>query len=358
MILPPPSKHTSILIVGGGLTGLALADMLVTAGRDVRVIEARNRLGGRILTKEIDGAAFDMGPAWIWPGQPRIAALAERLGLTIFEQHSKGRLVFQAADGSIRRDLDMAPMAGSLRIAGGLQGLVDGLAARIGPDRIQTGRRLTGIAASGQQIAAELADGDRLLADQVVLAAPPRLLEASFDFTPHLPTQAKATMRAIPTWMAGHAKVMAVYDRPFWREAGLNGDAISHLGPLAEIHDASSADGSLGALFGFVGVPAAQRVDQQALLTAAAQQLGALFGPEAAAPRALHLEDWARDQLTATEDDKTPPASHPDYRPLPSLQGLWGGRLHITSSELAPAFGGFIEGALEAAAATASALTN
>ncbi len=38
--------------------------------------------------------------------------------------------------------------------------------------------------------------------------------------------------------MAGHAKVVALYERPFWREQGLSGDAISHCGTLAEIHDA------------------------------------------------------------------------------------------------------------------------
>lgn len=349
--MPNLTAHTDILIVGAGLTGLAIADALIRAGRNVLVIEGRNRIGGRILTAAVAGAAFDLGPAWFWPGQPRIAALAQRLGLQVFEQFSEGRLVFEGADGAVRRDLNMAPMAGSLRLAGGLSGLTAGLAAEIGGQNIRTGHRLTAISPTNGVITAKIDAGKPMIitADQVILAAPPRLLEASFDFTPHLPAAAKQEMRATPTWMAGHAKIIAIYPRPFWRDAGLNGDAMSHRGPMAEIHDASPADGKVGALFGFVGVPAAGRQDKDHLLAAAKAQLASLFGPEALYPTEIILQDWTGEDLTATKDDEIPPTSHPAYGPISSLLNLWGGRLHIVSSETAPTFGGFIEGALEAA---------
>lgn len=351
--MPEPAPHTEILIVGAGLTGLSIADALLRAGRNVLVIEGRDRIGGRILTAKVAGAAFDLGPAWFWPGQPRVAALAQRLGLEVFEQFSDGRLVFEGADGTVRRDLDMAPMAGSLRLAGGLGGLTAGLAAAIGDGNIRTGHRLTAISSTNGKIAVEVDAGEirTITADQVILAAPPRLLEANFDFTPHLPTAARQELRATPTWMAGHAKIIAIYPSPFWRDAGLNGDAMSHRGPMAEIHDASPADGAVGALFGFVGVPAAQRQDRDQLLAAAKAQLASLFGPEALTPTEIVLQDWAKEDLTATQDDETPPTSHPAYGPIGSLSNLWGGRLHIVSSETAPTFGGFIEGALEAAEA-------
>ncbi|MEM1154111.1 MAG: hypothetical protein AAGI44_08210 [Pseudomonadota bacterium] len=47
----------------------------------------------------------------------------------------------------------------------------------------------------------------------------------------------------VPTWMAGQAKVVAVYESPFWRDSGFSGDAMSRKGPLIEIHDASPASG-------------------------------------------------------------------------------------------------------------------
>ena len=61
------------LIVGGGLSGLALAAKLQKAGQSFLVVEAAERLGGRILTKDVGDAGFDYGPAWFWPGQPRLA---------------------------------------------------------------------------------------------------------------------------------------------------------------------------------------------------------------------------------------------------------------------------------------------
>lgn len=128
--------ETEFLIVGAGITGLAIADALVSAGRNVLMIEGRERVGGRVLTDNIAGARVDLGPAWFWPGQPRIAALITDLGLQAFEQFSTGRLVFEGPDGGVRRDLNMVPMAGSLRAADGLSAVAHGMTRRIGADRI------------------------------------------------------------------------------------------------------------------------------------------------------------------------------------------------------------------------------
>ncbi|MEM7643866.1 MAG: FAD-dependent oxidoreductase [Pseudomonadota bacterium] len=354
-------RATDILIAGAGLSGLALAHACHKAGREVLVVEARERAAGRILTRRLGGAAYDLGPAWFWPGQPRVAELARRLGLEVFEQYATGHLVFQDGNGRIRRDIDMAPMAGSLRIAGGMTRLVEGLLADLPAQGALLGHRLSHLARKGDGLRArvESATGPvEIDAGTAVLALPPRI-GAGIGFDPALPDDAMAAMRNVPTWMAGHAKVIAVYDTPFWRELGLSGDAISHAGPLAEIHDASPADGSAGALFGFIGVPASARAELHAgtgdALKAASQaQLATLFGARAADPVALHLQDWAVEPETATEADRNaPPTAHPRYGLPLQLGDLWEGRLHFASSEMGESFGGFLEGALEAAEATA-----
>ena len=51
-------------------------------------------------------------------------------------------------------------------------------------------------------------------------AVPPRLLEASVAFEPDIDPAARRRWRETPTWMAPHAKFFALYDRPFWRDAG------------------------------------------------------------------------------------------------------------------------------------------
>ncbi|MGB2941593.1 MAG: FAD-dependent oxidoreductase [Candidatus Macondimonas sp.] len=52
------------LIIGGGLSGLALAAQLAAQGRDFLLVEARDRLGGRILTRREGAAHYDLGPTW------------------------------------------------------------------------------------------------------------------------------------------------------------------------------------------------------------------------------------------------------------------------------------------------------
>jgi monoamine oxidase len=175
------------------------------------------------------------------------------------------------------------------------------------------------------------------------------LAAANIDFKKAVPQAALEIMASVPTWMAGHAKIVAIYKRPYWREAGLSGDAMSRRGPLMEVHDASPFEGGPYALFGFVGVPANARTDAIALRHACQQQLGHLFGPKVAQPIDLILKDWAQDLLTATPRDQAPLSHHPEYYLPKALSSLCDGRLHLGSTETASQFGGYLEGALEAA---------
>ncbi len=119
---------------------------------------------------------------------------------------------------------------------------------------------------------------------------------------------------------------------------------------MVEIHDASPiADGPY-ALFGFVGIPAnARKGHQHELLEAAQQQFIRLFGNEAASPIEIILQDWAFESETATPLDHVGPNHHPNYGLPSSLKTIWDGQLILGSTEIAPQFGGYIEGALEAA---------
>ncbi len=85
---PPPSATPlarPILVVGAGLSGLAAARALVGAGRDVVVLEARDRVGGRIEGGFLDdGTPIELGGQWIGPTQTRMAELVAELGLSTF----------------------------------------------------------------------------------------------------------------------------------------------------------------------------------------------------------------------------------------------------------------------------------
>jgi len=353
-----------VIIIGGGLSGLAVADELTREGRSWILLEARERLGGRILSLATDHSSqhcFDLGPSWIWPHNERMLKACDRFGLNLFEQNSEGNLVFQDDKGVVRRDLAFSTMAGALRMDGGVATLVERLAQSIPDDHVYLGHGVQRLQRQSDRVDVEALGPDGLTgfsASSVVLALPPRIIAETISFEPELPQAAYGALCNVPTWMAGHAKAVAVYDRPFWCAEGLSGDAISHLGPMVEVHDASPMDGAVGALFGFIGTPAPARLGQEKeLRNAIIAQLTKLFGDGCAKPTAFFYKDWAFQPETATTADHKQLGEHPVYGLPPALIDLWDGALIFAGSEVANVNGGFLEGALEAAQTAVSKLT-
>ena len=338
--------HTDTLIVGGGLAGLALADALHSAGKEFCLVEGRTRLGGRILSEVAGDAVFDLGPAWFWPGQLRMAALVQRLGLAQFDQYATGDLMYEDPSG-VQRGQGFASMEGSYRLSGGFSALVEALEKALPARAVIKGAPITGLTLEDDSITATSASA-RISANRVVLAVPPRIA-AGLAFDPVLPGPAIAAMQDTATWMAGQAKAVAVYDSPFWRDAGLSGDAMSRVGPMVEIHDASPESGSAQALFGFIGTPPDARQNEAHLRQHVINQLGRLFGPKAEKPQQLFIKDWAFDPMTSTQADLAPLNTHPRYGLPPAMANIWGRRILFGGTEVAPEFGGYLEGALEAA---------
>ena len=189
-------------------------------------------------------------------------------------------------------------------------------------------------------------------AQHVVLALPPALAMHRIAFEPGLPERIASLAAATPVWMGAMAKVVVRYEHAFWRDIGLAGSAISHLGPMREIHDMSGPDGSPAALFGFVPLTGASPLpDDQAVV----DQLTELFGPGAASPLEITIKDWR------TDPDTSPPGvgalqayqtyGHPLFQ-----EPAWDGRLHWASTETATDAPGHIEGALAAAERAVTAI--
>ena len=87
-------QSTDIAIIGAGLAGLTCAHVLHAQGLTVAVIDAADRIGGRILSlRDADGTALaDLGPTWIWPPhQPVVAHWLDRLDLATFDQANAAR---------------------------------------------------------------------------------------------------------------------------------------------------------------------------------------------------------------------------------------------------------------------------
>ncbi len=361
MPTPIDTGRDLLVVIGGGLAGLYAAWRLTQAGANVMLFEAQQRLGGRILSESLpglarpDGSAYDLGPTWYWPAlQTRLPRLIRQLGLHAFEQPADGAALFEPSPGHRQRIAYGPEMAGSMRLHGGMACLITALASRIDPGRVRLGHRVVGLHLADDALVLDVATGDggpslQLRTTAVICTLPPRLLARSVTFVPPLPKAVIDDWAAVPTWMAAQAKFVAVFERAFWRDAGLSGQAQSRVGPLAEIHDATEPGGQ-PALFGFVGVPAeARRTAGTQLQEAALAQLQRLFGPDAATPLRTFYKDWADDPFIATRDDETAPPSHPAYGAHTVLPGRWKDRLWLAGTEWAREHGGYLEGALEAA---------
>jgi monoamine oxidase len=346
-----------VVIIGAGLSGLYASCLLRQRGIDHVVIEARARIGGRIHTED---EAVDLGATWFWPDmQPQMEGLIRQLGLHAFAQHDTGDMLLDHAHD--RPPLRQRPYdtAVSMRLTGGMQALTNKLADDLATDQLYLERKVIRIRLASDRVFVDTigtgktpSDRDAKLtfdASHVLLAGPPRVIARDVAFEPALPAKTLQRWRETATWMAPHAKYVAVYREPFWRNEGLSGMARSSIGPLAEIHDAGNSHG-IAALFGFIGIPARARdlLGDVALSQHCRAQLVRLFGQRAATPASEFLKDWAKDELTATADDQIP-AVHGTSSERLQDRGLWGERLLLAGSELSQAWPGYLAGALEAA---------
>lgn len=461
------ATEVDVAIVGAGLAGLVAARRLSKSGLRPLVLEARERVGGRLLNEEIgDGKVVEVGGQWIGPTQERIAALAAELGVATFPTHDEGRHLLEMSgrrtsySGALTdvgigliRDLSRAisPLA-----------LADFEQARARLDRIakqvpleqpwmapkaadwdsQTFatwvRRNTRTAAARSLFelateavwAAEPADvsllhvlfythsgsgfntlvgtgggaqqdrfrggsqriallmAEELGSECLRLGAPVRRIEHGDGVLLHadgpggehgrLAVRAKRAIVAIPPTLAGRIaydpplparrdqltqrmpqgtviKTMAIYERPFWREEGLSGQAASDAGPARVVFDNSPPDGSPGVLLGFLEGRLARQWGargeaerREAILAGHAR----LFGERAARPQRFIERIWAEEEWTRG-----------CYGCLMTTGGWteYGralrdpiGRLHWAGAETATVWNGYMDGAVQSGERAAS----
>lgn len=364
-------KTVPVVIIGGGLSGLCAAFLLEKREIDYVLLEARDTLGGRILAgKPIKKSTsslinselksfvdqFDLGPSWFWPEyQQQFDRLLNELRLQSFAQFEEGDMIVERAlDESVLRTTGYRSSPTSMRINGGMTALIQSLYTRLEPSRVMTNQIVHKISKIEESIIIECEDnsneGSSWHAQHVLLALPPRLVSETIVFEPALPVELKRQWHHTATWMAPHAKYIAVYDHPFWQEQGLSGSARSAQGPMVEIHDASIPEGS-AALFGFIGIPASRRqnMSDAVLKMHCSAQLVRLFGTQAAAPTIEYLKDWSKDRFTATSMDASSDGQHAATPNAQATSGAWKECLTGIGSEWSLQFSGYLAGAVDAA---------
>ena len=89
-----------VVVVGAGVTGLTAATRLRDNGLDVVVLEARDRVGGRLLTDDVDGVRLEVGGQWVSPDQTALLAMLDELGLDTYPRYREGASVYIGLDGA------------------------------------------------------------------------------------------------------------------------------------------------------------------------------------------------------------------------------------------------------------------
>ncbi len=350
--------RSDVVVIGGGLAGLYACRLLHAAGVDFMLLEARDRLGGRILSVDASGESseegFDLGPSWFWPTmQPAMGKLVDELGLPAFPQHSDGDVIFERISREpLQRYRGVFQGQSSMRLVGGTAALISALSHELPANRIRLNAPVSAMSVKEDLVEIIVGSGSRehkITTRHVIAALPPRLLAASMAFSPPIDDQALRRWGETPTWMAPHAKFLAIYKRPFWRDAGLSGTAQSMVGPMMEMHDATTASGA-AALFGFLGIPLDDRaaLGEEALARMCVDQFARIFGEEAWSPTAILFKDWAADPLTATSDDRGS-GGHIAHDDAAWVPGPWQSVLTLAGSETSPIEPGYLAGAVEAA---------
>src|SRR6476619_319440 len=118
--------ESDVCVVGAGYAGLTAALRLKQASMSVAVLEARDRVGGRVWTRrdaDADATPLDMGGTWLGPGQDAAYGLAKEMGVETFPTHAEGETVLVTRDGEMRRYRGVVPKLSPVALASIGQGM-------------------------------------------------------------------------------------------------------------------------------------------------------------------------------------------------------------------------------------------
>jgi monoamine oxidase len=247
--------------------------------------------------------------------------------------------------GTFERNFNTRQGAQMWRFAGGAQVLAQKVANRLGSrivlecpvERIVQDQAGVTVHCRGLQ-----AHGKR-----VIVAIPPTLA-GRIEYEPKLPAARDQLTQRLPQGTL--IKVTAVYPRPFWRDAGLNGTAVSYQGPANVTFDDSPPDASAGVLFGFVGGDEARRFMRRSATdrrAAVLSNFAKYFGAQANNPSSYFETNWTSEEWTrgcpvAIAGPGTLLAYGPELRkPV--------GRIHWAGTETSTYWNGYMDGAVRSA---------
>lgn len=333
---------SEVIIIGAGLSGLTAAYQLKKSGVPFTILEARDRIGGRIHT--VDGP-IEMGATWFGNQHIHLRQFLAELEIEHFEQFTSGKISYDVHAQAPVQYMEMpAGQPPSYRIKGGTATLINRLTSELDEEQIRLNTAIKIIQDQDELMTLKDQHDKEYQSRLVIVTLPPQLLANAITFEPALPTETSQLMAETHTWMEESIKFALSYARPFWKENGFSGMGFAQVGVIEEIHDHSNAKDTFYSLKGFL------RADLKALSSSEREQLVKaqvikLFGQEAANYISYHDLVWINEDYTSVKS-AVPLMPHQNNGHPQLSRPLMDNKLLIAGTESSPVYGGYMDGAV------------
>jgi len=341
-------NRPTIGIIGAGLTGLTLAYLLEKQGVEATILEARNRIGGRIYTvAPSTDAPIEMGATWLGKQHKQLLQLLKDLEIGIFEQQLGSTAFYEPMSINPPQLVQLPPNSEpSYRIQGGTTNLIDTLAHYLKEGQIHLSQVVQSITQKGEEVAI-ITDKGSYTFDYVVSTLPPFLLAQTINIQPSLPEACIEILNTTHTWMGNSIKIGFRFKEPFWRTTDSSGTIFSNVGPIPEFYDHSNYEDNLFALKGFFNGAYAPATKEERLRLALIQ-LRKYYGNKVDSYTSYEEVVWAKEPFTF-EPYGAPILPHQNNGHSIYRQAYLNNRFYIAGAETGIASPGYMNGAVESA---------
>jgi monoamine oxidase len=279
---------------------------------------------------------LDVGIEAVFAAEPRDVSLL----FVLFYISSAGN---ESNPGTFERLINTADGAQDSRFVGGSQLISLKVAKKLGK-RIVLDAPARRIVTSGNRVKVHCDGGYTVTGKRVVVAMAPALA-GRIEYEPALPALRDQLAQKVPNGSV--IKCEAVYDKPFWRDAGLTGQVVSDSAPVRITFDNTPPDGSPGVMLGFIEGQAARvygRMSAKARRKAVLDNFVTYFGEQAGKPKAYYEKDWSKEEYTrGCYTGYMGPGVLLDHGP--ALRKPVG-RVHWAGTETAEIWAGYMDGAV------------
>lgn len=318
-------------------------------GFTIQILEARDRLGGRISTLlSKNDTPVEMGATWYGNQHINLIKLLDELDISYFEQYMKGTAFFEAFSTAPPQPIQIPPDNPSYRIENGTSNLINTLANKLSQNEINLAHPVKKLIFENKQVCVKT-NNATFDGDIVISTVPPALLVSSIQFTPSLPAEIIRIAMNTHTWMQDSIKIALIYQTPFWKNKKLSGTIFSNVGPITEFYDQSNSKETHFALCGFVNSGYAQLIKAERK-EKVMNQLFKIFGEEAMDYLSYEELVWSGEIYTKDKKQNSVSVYPHQNNGNPIFNNaFYDNRFFIAGSETSTTYPGYMEGAVVSA---------